>query len=243
LKEAQARQKSYVDKRRQPLYFLVGDYVYLKVSPMKGVSHFGVKGKLAPWYIGPFPVFEQYGAVAYRLQLPETLSAVHNVFHVSQLKKCLRVPDRTIEVTDVALEPDLTYSEHPVRDLDQKDRTTRRKTVKFYKIQWNQNSEDEATWETQNFLEKNFPGFLASCNLKSVYNCCNKEMSPIPPLPCTKNKEIKTCRVSFSITCPRTFNLGTRFFYGGKDVTPLVLLLLKLEHNIISIGIPYVCHT
>jgi hypothetical protein len=81
---------------------------------MKGVSRFGVKGKLAPWYIGPFPILEQCGPVAYRLQLPETLYAVHNVFHVSQLKKCLRVPDRTIEVTDVALEPDLTYSEHPI---------------------------------------------------------------------------------------------------------------------------------
>jgi hypothetical protein len=76
---------------------------------MKGVSCFGVKGKLAPRYIG-----EQCGPVAYRLQLPETLTAVHNVFHVSQLKKCLRVPDRTIEVTDVVLEPDLTYSEHPI---------------------------------------------------------------------------------------------------------------------------------
>jgi hypothetical protein len=99
LKEAQARQKSYADKRRQPLYFQVEDYVYLKVSPMKGVSRFGVKGKLAPRYIGPFPILERYGPVAYRLQLPETLSAVHNVFHVSQLKKCLRVPDRTVEVT------------------------------------------------------------------------------------------------------------------------------------------------
>jgi hypothetical protein len=134
LKKAQARQKNYADKRRQPLYFLVGHYVYLKVSPMKGVSRFGIKGKLAPRYIGPFPVLEQYGAVAYRLQLPETLSAIHNVFHVSQLKKCLWVPNRTIEVMDVALEPDLTYSEHPVRVLDQKDRTTRRKTLKFYKI-------------------------------------------------------------------------------------------------------------
>jgi hypothetical protein len=114
LKKAQARQKSYADKRRQPLYFLVGDYVYLKVSPMKGISRFGIKGKLAPRYIGPFPVLEQYGPVAYRLQLPKTLSAVHNVFHVSQLKKCLWVPDRTIEVTDIALEPDLTYSEHPI---------------------------------------------------------------------------------------------------------------------------------
>jgi hypothetical protein len=103
--------------------------------------------------------------VAYRLQLPETLSAVHNVFHVSQLKKCLRVPDRTIEVMDVTLEPDLTYSEHPIQVLDQKDRVTQRITLKFYKKQWNQHTEDEATWETQGFLEKNFPGFLTSCNL------------------------------------------------------------------------------
>jgi hypothetical protein len=122
LKKAQAHQKSYADKRRMPLHFLVGDYVYQKVSPMKGVTRFGVKGKLAPRYIGPFPILEQCGPVAYRLQLTENLSAVHNVFHVSQLKKCLRVPDRTIEVTDVVLEPDLTYSEHPIRVLDQKDR-------------------------------------------------------------------------------------------------------------------------
>jgi hypothetical protein len=92
LKEAQARQKSYADKRRILLYFLVGDYVYLKVSPMKGVSRFGVKGKLAPRYIGPFPILEQCGPVAYRLQLPENLSTVHNAFHVSQLKKCLWFP-------------------------------------------------------------------------------------------------------------------------------------------------------
>jgi hypothetical protein len=118
---------------------------------MKGVSRFGVKGKLAPRYIGPFPILERYGPVTYRLQLPETLSTVHNVFHVSQLKKCLRVPDQTIEVMDVALEPDLTYSEHPIRVLDQKDRITRRKTLKFYKIQWNQHTEDEATWKLKTF--------------------------------------------------------------------------------------------
>jgi hypothetical protein len=165
LKEAQARQKSYEDKRRQPLYFQVEDYVYLKVSPMKAVTRFGVKGKLAPRYIGLFPILERCGPVAYRLQLPETLSAVHNVFHVSQLKKCLRVLDRTIDVMDVTFEPDLTYSEHPIRVLDQRDRVTRRRVLKFYKIQWNQHTEDEATWEAQDFLEKNFPGFLASCNL------------------------------------------------------------------------------
>jgi hypothetical protein len=81
------------------------------------------------------------------------------------LKKCLRIPDQTIEVMDVTLEPDLTYSERPIRVLDQKDRVTQRKTLKFYKIQWNQHTEDEATRETQDFLEKNFPGFLASCKL------------------------------------------------------------------------------
>jgi hypothetical protein len=132
---------------------------------MKGISRFGVKGKLAPRYIGPFPIIERYGPVAYPLQLLKTLFAVHNVFHVSQLKKCLWVPDRTIEVTDVSLDPDLTYSEHPIQVLDQRDRITWRKTLKFYKIQWNQHSEDEATWETRDFLEKNFPGFLASCKL------------------------------------------------------------------------------
>jgi hypothetical protein len=165
LKEAQARQKNYADKRRRPLVFQADDYVYLKVSPMKGVSRFGVKGMLAPRYIGLFLILEQCRPVAYRLQLPESISAVHNVFHVSQLKKCLWIPDRTIDVVDVTLELDLTYSEHPIRILDQKNIITQKRTLKFYKVQWNQHTEDEATWETQDFLEKNFPMFLASCNL------------------------------------------------------------------------------
>jgi hypothetical protein len=158
---------------------------------MKGVSHFEEKGKLALRYIGPFPILERYGPVAYRLQLPKTLSVVHNVFHVSQFKKCFSVPDRTVEVTDVALELDLTYLEHPIRVLDQKDMITRRRTLKFYKIKWNQHTEDEDTWETQDFLDKNFRGFLASCKLQNMYTCCNNGINPIPPLPCTKNKEIK----------------------------------------------------
>jgi hypothetical protein len=111
---AQSRQKSYADRRRRSLIFHVGDHVYLKVSPTKGVTQFGVKGKLAPRYVGPFQVLEQCGLVAYKVQLPENLSAVHNVFHVSQLKKCLRVPERVVEVSDVNLEPDVTYSEYPI---------------------------------------------------------------------------------------------------------------------------------
>jgi hypothetical protein len=145
LKIAQHRQKSYADKRCRSLIFHVGDHVYLKVSPMKGVARFGVKGKLALRYVGPFPVLERCGPVAYKVQSLENLSEVHNVFHVSQLKKCLRVPEQVVEVSDVNLAPDLTYFEYPIRVLDQKDRVTRRKIIKFYKIQWNQHSEDEAT--------------------------------------------------------------------------------------------------
>jgi hypothetical protein len=163
LREAQARQKNYADKQRQPLIFQVGDHVYLKVSPMKGVNCFRVKGKLASRYIGPFPVLERCGHVAYRLRLPESLSAVNNVFHISQLKKCLRVPDQTMDISEVNLEPDLTYSEYPIRVLDEKDRVTRKRTLNFYKIQWNQHTEEEATCESKYFLEKHFPKFLASC--------------------------------------------------------------------------------
>jgi hypothetical protein len=92
LEAAQARQKSYHDKRRKPLQFEVGDYVYLKVSPMKGVQRFGIKGKLAPRYIGPYEIIEACGPVAYMLKLPPIMSAIHNVFHVSQLKKFIRLP-------------------------------------------------------------------------------------------------------------------------------------------------------
>ena len=91
LKIAQSRQKSYADRRRRPLVFEVGDHVYLRVSPWKGVQRFGVRGKLAPCYIGPYPIVERCGPVAYRLDLPANLSAIHNIFYVSQLKKCLRV--------------------------------------------------------------------------------------------------------------------------------------------------------
>ena len=89
LEAAQARQKSYHDKRRKPLHFKVGAFVYLKVSPTKGVQRFGIKGKLAPRYIRPYGIVEACGPVAYKLKLPPKMSVVHNVFRVSQLKKCV----------------------------------------------------------------------------------------------------------------------------------------------------------
>jgi hypothetical protein len=93
LKRAQSRQKIYADTRRRELTFEVGDYIYLKVSPMRSVRRFNMKGKLVPRYIGPFKILERRGEVAYQLELPESLAGVHDVFHVSQLKKCLRVPE------------------------------------------------------------------------------------------------------------------------------------------------------
>ncbi|WVZ49314.1 hypothetical protein U9M48_000683 [Paspalum notatum var. saurae] len=93
LRVAQSRQKSYADVPRRDLTFKVDDFVYLKVSPMRGIRRFNMKGKLAPRYIGPFKVVERKGEVAYKLELPSNLSGIHDVFHVSQLKKCLRVPE------------------------------------------------------------------------------------------------------------------------------------------------------
>ncbi|WVZ52211.1 hypothetical protein U9M48_003293 [Paspalum notatum var. saurae] len=162
LKRAQSRQKSYSDKRRRPLAFEEGDHVYLRVLPMKGVHRFGVKGKLAPRYVGPFKITERCGPVAYRLELPPHLAAVHDVFHVSQLKKCLRVPEEVVDTSQIQIGPDLTYEEHPIKILDQKQRATRRRTINFYKVQWSNHSKEEATWEQEEFLQTRYPRFLPS---------------------------------------------------------------------------------
>jgi hypothetical protein len=114
LRAVKSHQESYANKRRWPLEFVVGDHVYLKVSPMKGMKRFEMKGKLAPRYIRPFPIDEKCRNVAYKLELPPSLAGVHDIFHISQLKKCLKAPVDII-LPDVApLEADLTYPEHLV---------------------------------------------------------------------------------------------------------------------------------
>jgi hypothetical protein len=118
LKEAQSRQKSYIDTRRRELTFEEGEFVYLKVSPIRGLRRFKVKGKLSPRYIGPFKMVEWKGEVAYQLELPARLSDVHNVFHISQLKKCLMVPEEQLPLKELNVQDDLTYTEHPVKILD-----------------------------------------------------------------------------------------------------------------------------
>jgi hypothetical protein len=119
LKAAQSRQKSYADSRRRPLTFQAGDFVYLRVTPLKGIRRFHVKGKLAPRYIGPYKVLERRREMSYKLELPPKLSEFHDVFHVSQLCKCLQAPNKPetfkeIDQDTIDLNHDLTYHERPI---------------------------------------------------------------------------------------------------------------------------------
>jgi hypothetical protein len=156
----QSRQKSYTDHRRRELRFDVGDFVYLKVSPMRGLRGFKVQGKLAPRFIGPFKITEKRGEVAYQLVLLPQLSYVHDVFHVCQLKKCLHVPEEQIPMEDLDAKEDLSDQEYPVKILESSKRVTRNKRIKMCKVQWSHDTKEEATWEREEELKVEFPSFF-----------------------------------------------------------------------------------
>ena len=113
---------------------------------MKGVNCFAVKRKLVPRYVGPYQIIEKSGIVAYRVQLPPEMRAIFPVFHVSQLMKCLRVPEERVEIGGFKLQSDLSYEEKPVQILDVKERVTRGRVIKLYRVLWNHQSEQDATW-------------------------------------------------------------------------------------------------
>jgi hypothetical protein len=98
--------------------------------------------------------------MAYRICLSTQMAAIHDVFHISQLKKCIKVPTKVLESQAIQIEPDLSYVEQPLQILDTKERITRRKNIKIYKILWDHHTVEEATWETEDYLQKNFPEFL-----------------------------------------------------------------------------------
>jgi hypothetical protein len=154
------KSQSHTKRLMQTRGLGVGNHVYLRVSPMKGVKRFGMKGKLAPCYIGPFPILEKCGTVAYKLDLPPSLAGVHDIFHVSQLKKYLKAPMDVSFPEVIPLEADLSYPEHPIKVLNQKDHVTRHKTIKLFKIQWSNHTEEEAMWENEDFLRSHHSDFM-----------------------------------------------------------------------------------
>ena len=145
LKAAHDRQKSYVDLKRKEIEFRVGDKVFLKVSPWKKVFRFGRKGKLSPRFIGPFEVTERIGPVAYRLQLPSDLEKIHNVFHVSMLRRYRSDPSHVLSHEIIELRPDLTFEEEPVEILAFDVKELRSKRIPIVKVLWRNHGTEEAT--------------------------------------------------------------------------------------------------
>ncbi|KAL8252150.1 hypothetical protein R6Q59_035843 [Mikania micrantha] len=157
LQATRSRQKSYADKRRKPLEFQVGDRVMLKVSPWKGVVRFAKKGKLAPRYVGPFEIIECIGPVAYMLNLPDELSGVHDVFHVSNLKKCLADETLIIPVEEIQLDEHLRFVEEPLEIMDRKVKQLRRSRIPIVKVRWNSKCGPEFTWEREDHMKYKYP--------------------------------------------------------------------------------------
>ncbi|KAL5540705.1 hypothetical protein UlMin_045820 [Ulmus minor] len=160
MKEAQSRQKSYADKRKRPLEFNKGDHVFLKVAPMKGVMRFGKKGKLSLRFIGPYEILERIGKTAYQLALPLSLSAVHNVFHVSMLKKYVHDPSHVLQQEPVEIDEKLSYEERPFEILDRKSKELRNKTIHLVKVLWRNHTVEEATWEREDEMRKKYPNLF-----------------------------------------------------------------------------------
>jgi hypothetical protein len=129
---------------------------------MSGTRRFKVKGKLTPRYVGPFKIVDRKGEVTCQMELPPQLSDIHNVFHVSQLKKCLWLPKEQLPMEGLDLGSDLSYIEKPVRILDTAERVTRNKVIKMCKVQWSHHTEDEATWEHEGELRADYPELFPS---------------------------------------------------------------------------------
>ena len=137
--------------------FAVGDRVFLKVSPMKGVMRFGRKGKLSPRYIGPYEITRRVGEVAYELRLPAELSMVHPVFHISMLRLYKPDPLHVLNYDEVEIDESLSYEEEPVQILDRQVRRLRTKDVASVKVLWRNHDTEEATWEAEEDMKKRYP--------------------------------------------------------------------------------------
>ncbi|KAK4403215.1 Transposon Ty3-G Gag-Pol polyprotein [Sesamum angolense] len=157
LKAAQDRQKSYVDKHHREMEYEVGDKVFLKVSPWKGILRFGKQGKLSPRYIGSYEIIERIEPITYRLALPIELSQIQDVFHVSMLRRYRSDPSHIIRESEVEISEELTYMEEPVEILDRSVRKLRNKEIPMVKGRWTHHSPREATWEVEEHMREKYP--------------------------------------------------------------------------------------
>ncbi|TYK04678.1 pol protein [Cucumis melo var. makuwa] len=154
---AQSRQKSYADIQRKDLEFEVGDMVFLKVAPMKGVLRFEKKGKLSPRFVGPFEILERIGPVAYRLALPPSFFAVHDVFHVSMMRRYVADPTHVVDFEPLQISENLSYEEQPVEILAREVKKLRSREISLVKVIWRNHGVEEATWEREEDMRAQYP--------------------------------------------------------------------------------------
>ncbi|KAA0040403.1 pol protein [Cucumis melo var. makuwa] len=165
----QSRQKSYADVRRKDLEFEVGDKVFLKVAPVRGVLQFERRGKLSPHFVGPFEILERIGPVAYRLALPPSLSTVHDVFHVSMLRKYVPDPSHVVDYEPLEIKENLSYTEQPVEVLAREVKTLRNKEIPLVKVLWRNHGVEEATWEREDDMSHlSLPSSTSSHGIKEL---------------------------------------------------------------------------
>ena len=146
------RQKSYTDIRREDIRYEIDEKVFLKVSPWKKVMRFGENGKLSPRFIGSYEVIEKVGPVAYKLALPPKLEKIHNIFHVSMLRRYMSNPSHVVSSETIELRPDLTYEEEPVEILAREVTELQKKRIPLVKILWKNHKTKEATWESEEVM-------------------------------------------------------------------------------------------
>ncbi|XP_021751363.1 uncharacterized protein LOC110717032 [Chenopodium quinoa] len=135
---------------------------------MKRVMRFGKKGKLSPKYFGPYEILQRIGKVAYRLALPMELSKVHDVFHVSQLRRYIPDKSHVLQPETIELDQILTYEERPVKFLDSKVHSTCNKEVKIVKVLWSNQEYEESTWEAEDEMRKKYPELFKDVRYSQV---------------------------------------------------------------------------
>ena len=135
---------------------MVGDHVFLKISPTLGVIRFGSKEKLSPRYIGPFEIVERIGAVAYKLALPPSLEGVHDVFHVSQLRRYVPDEKHVLDYSELTLRLDLTYEVQPVAILDRREKVLKNRVISLVRVVWNPNFPRDSTWELEEEIREKY---------------------------------------------------------------------------------------